>query len=241
MAAEKERTRLVHFKRNLLPLEDANGTENYLGQNLERVNRLRSQQVITKVHEGRYQLLDPVVFDIRDTKGMPRLMPFRLSNPEAGFVYQTMITAGGFRNQVNQVISTCNMYPSFPIHIEEHYLDVLTHVKKLAESRSGTFTLSSGVAQNRQTVNFQMLTKFGGFIPEEIKWEMVRAWTSRLFQSIFIVSEVRDWRENVVITSLQGDPLVVGYDGYQFWLIAVFNTTTLEEYVTNEFCEKVGN
>ncbi|MES2314431.1 MAG: hypothetical protein V4524_00645 [Patescibacteria group bacterium] len=239
--AEQKKKSLVRFKRNLLPIENPDPVENQLGQILETTSKMRSQQVITRVFEGKFQLLDPSVFDIRDAQGMPRLMPFKVSVPQSGFIYRTEETTDftGSRIRNSQQVR-CGMFPNFPVHITEHYLDIIERVKIRGQHHVGNARLKVPVFTT-QNVELKLITRFGGYIPEEVKWEMVHAWTSRLFQELFIVSEVCDWQENLVVESRQGDPLVVGYDGYQFWLIAAFDTTTLEQAVQDEFCTKVGN
>jgi hypothetical protein len=73
---------------------------------------------------------------------------------------------------------------------------------------------------------------FAGLIPADVKREIQYAKGLGVFEEIFILAEVTDWKVEV---SRQGDPLVVGFDGRNFWLIATFDTTTLERYVYDEF------
>lgn len=238
-AAEEKRKKLVRFKRDLFPIEQHDPVENQLGNTLEEVGKLRSQQVISKVFEGRYQILDPSSLDIRDATGMPRLMPFRLSSSEAGFIYRSTESDDDPMSLMDsrQTKVFCGMFPSFPAHITEHYLDVIEMVRRKGRHHEKNASLKASLFA-RQDVEYKLLTQFGGYIPHEVKREIVLAWSSKLFQDIFIVSEVCNWQENLVVVSVQGDPLVVGYDGYQLWLIAAFDTTTLEEFVKSEFCVK---
>ena len=243
--AEQVRNRLVRFKRNLLPLEQAAPVNARLDEALHTYGELQAQQSVVRAFGSRYQILDPSVFTWRDATGMPRLMPFAISVPHSGFVFRVrdrnvINEADIFGGGITSRSESCSMYPTFPIHLTEHYADVL---KVVAEKGRHHYhnQLSRSFPWQRVEVEFKMLTSFGGYIPEEVKMNMLRAWHSGIFHRMVIVSEVAQWDENFVVTSRQGDPLVVGYDGYQLWLLDAFDTTDLEQVVRDEFCTRVGN
>lgn len=71
---------------------------------------------------------------------------------------------------------------------------------------------------------------FSGIIPAEVRAIIKRS--ERLFTSIHIVAEVAQWKlEETELPRLNTDPLVIGYDGNEFWLLATFDLTPLEEAV----------
>ena len=70
-----------------------------------------------------------------------------------------------------------------------------------------------------------------GVIPPEIKAQVVKARSQ--FPDVFLVTESPGW--NVTRQVINHDPLIVGWDGVDFWLIAKFDTTSLEKHIADSW------
>ena len=85
--------------------------------------------------------------------------------------------------------------------------------------------------------------RFEGIIPNEIRNIIRSAQSSGLFKEVFLLAEVPKWKKATRPTPqpiAQGDPLVIGWDGINFRLIAAFDTTPIEQYIADEFSTKVS-
>ncbi len=78
---------------------------------------------------------------------------------------------------------------------------------------------------------YQVRASFDGLIPETIRQKIRRAASLGIFTEIFVLAEVPGLKiEEGQAPRLArvGDPLVIGYDGSGFWLIAAFDTSPAE-------------
>ncbi len=95
------------------------------------------------------------------------------------------------------------------------YADVVEAVAKKARSSRKTTRLRA---------------EFRGMMPTTVKQRIKEV--KPLFQEIFIVTEVSDWKMEtspIPAPPKDPDPLVVGFDGTSYRLIAKFDTTSIEE------------
>ncbi len=81
----------------------------------------------------------------------------------------------------------------------------------------------------------QITTRLGGVIPETTRAK-IRS-VEKKFEEIFILAEAK-WELSRAPVIAPGDPLVVGWDKDYFWLIDVFDTTPVENLVSQEYCER---
>jgi hypothetical protein len=78
---------------------------------------------------------------------------------------------------------------------------------------------------------YKISARFDGLIPERIRQKIRRAQSLGIFKEIFILAEVPGLaiEESEMPKPAQiGDPLVIGFDGSGFWLIAAFDTSPVE-------------
>ena len=95
------------------------------------------------------------------------------------------------------------------------YADVVETVAKKARS-------------SRKSIRLR--AEFRGMMPAAVKQRIKEV--KPLFQEIFIVTEVSDWKMEtspIPAPPKDPDPLVVGFDGTSYRLIAKFDTTSIEE------------
>lgn len=80
-------------------------------------------------------------------------------------------------------------------------------------------------------ISIELCCRFEGLIPDDVKRKIVEARGLGLFKEIFIVAEPTNGFQinRTAVVAPKQDPLVVGFDGNQLWLIAEFDTTPVEE------------
>jgi|GEM_PF-2037805 len=221
---------------NLLGIEEASRPkiENGLA-----VLKREQTELQNRVNFGtRYHLLSMEPLTWRDKNGWPRLIVFNLDSPkyEIEVVYlidesdwrkRTVSQTARFASQECLVerrngTRTTTKYERrvLPKAITSCYSDVLAKLEGMARDHKKSLNLSS---------------RFEGLIPEEVKRKIAEARGS--FREIFIIAEPKEFQiteSDVVILrpplpEPSPDPLVVGFDGSQLWLIADFETTPVEE------------
>lgn len=86
-----------------------------------------------------------------------------------------------------------------------------------------------------------LTTEFVGIMPDSARNEVVKAQKSRLFDHIFVIAEVKNWRLDQVVRA-KGDPIVVGWvnNTQQMFLITMFDPTPFEQYVADQYAWKTG-
>lgn len=249
--ASREMLAAQRVVRMMLPMEGDAKAQALVIQNgaVRRCAKLIRQQKIYEFSEGEYMLQDLTPLRYRNESGFPRLAVFRPGVAESGF--EARLVDGATRvspgddfvvfdadNLIQAMTGKLRvtMVPKVPVEIGECYKDVIFSVRQFAEAR-----LKGETGRRRVVESFKvdLKTRFGGVIPEDVKLELHRAYTSGLFKEFFIVAEVEIWQWDVQVVSRQGDPLLLGYDGFQYWLIKAFDTTTLERLMAEEFAVKV--
>lgn len=139
----------------------------------------------------------------RNDDGLPTLAPFSVQNEKFEFVSSSRLWPEE------------RMTPALPVPLRGCYDDVL---RKLREKRA------------RRNVEVRASVTFTGVIPEDVRRTIARVQQS--FKDIRVLAEVEHWQlEETELPALNTDPLVIGYDGHEFWLLAVFDITPLEDAV----------
>ena len=181
---------------------------------------------------GEYKRLDLTPLLWRTKKGLPLLAIFSLTNGVFSLGARTERRSStdyyGYRRWR---MSTKQVHtPSLPKPVKACFDDVSTRIIELAKQKKKTILLSA---------------EFSGVVPLEAKQKIAEA--RKKFKDIFILAEVKDWKiEERKATTVkpkpapivQGDPLVVGWDGKGFWLITSFDTTSLERYIEQVHCAR---
>ncbi|MFA6429403.1 MAG: hypothetical protein WCV84_02790 [Patescibacteria group bacterium] len=156
--------------------------------------------------------LEPLTW--RDEHGYPRLAVFSLNSPDF-----ELRVVGERHSSVNfttkLVWRPSHHKPRLPKAMADCYTDVLTRLKTMAKKSEKAIRLRA---------------EFAALIPPEVKDKIQQA-KKHFRDEIFIVAEVRDWSLTKTAVPRPSDPLVVGFDGTNCWLIAAFDTTPLEELI----------
>lgn len=143
----------------------------------------------------------------RNPDGWPTIAPFSIESPRLEFAVHP--SGGWNRDEVRRIIA-----PALPPLLRECYEDVF---EKLGRRESAWKSIHLAVT-------------FTGVLPPEIRATVVAA--KRHFKQVLILAEVDHWQiEEREVPAIRTDPLVVGFDGQDFWLIAAFDLTPIEEAI----------
>ncbi|TAN58354.1 hypothetical protein EPN15_01325 [Patescibacteria group bacterium] len=192
--------------------------------------QLRSQIVFGT----RYHLLSMEPLKWRDKNGWPRLVVFGVDSPY--FEIRTRPYFGDFifdcfvakiQDHTVKTEKKCGMKTvinferrALPDVIQSCYSDVLHKLERM----------STWDGRGIRSKFFGLSCRFEGLIPKDIRQKIVEA--RELFKEIFVIAEpgkIEITETEVILPVHPGDPLVVGFDGNQLWLIADFETTPVEE------------
>lgn len=80
---------------------------------------------------------------------------------------------------------------------------------------------------------YRLRAEYNGLIPDEVRAKIDAARIDFNPDRIFILAEGPDWRMDRVVVP-RADPLVLGFANDHFWLIAEYETSPAEEYVSAE-------
>lgn len=143
----------------------------------------------------------------RNPDGWPTIAPFSIESPR--FEFAVHPSGGWDRGEVRRVI-----HPALPPPLRECYGDVF---EKLGRRESAWKSIHLAVT-------------FTGVLPPEVRATVIAA--KRHFTQVLVLAEVDHWQiEEREIPAIRTDPLVVGFDGQDFWLIAAFDLTPIEEAI----------
>lgn len=160
-----------------------------------------------------YPLLSLEPLTWRDKSGLPLLVVFGLDSPSFQLVaYRPSDTDDKFGLEKESI-------PKLPPILLSLYDDVCKRIL-----RSGELCIYSPDSAPNCTIRGRVAEigcTFEGVIPSGIKQKITES--KDKFQNIFIVAEQRGMKIP------PGDPLIVGWDGQNLWLIADFDTTPVEE------------
>lgn len=143
----------------------------------------------------------------RNPDGWPTIAPFSIESPK--FELAVHPSGGWDRDGIHRIIA-----PKLPPPLHECYEDVLETL-------------------GRRTSNWKsvhLAVTFTGVLPPEVRATIIAA--KRQFERVLVLAEVDHWQiEEREIPAISTDPLVVGFDGEHFWLIAAFDLTPIEEAI----------
>lgn len=214
------------LQKELKKLEDVSST--FMAIEQESINKTRKRiNQIKKEIESLCANLIPTplslpIFDLdclswRDEKGLPRLVPFSIDSAVVSFEI-TANVSWRYDRRIGKSKKFFSYYvkkSKFPQAIAEQYKDVYDVLKTNKIKGKG----------------IKISATFGGVIPEDIKLTIIGA--RKIFKNLYIVSEVKGWEFTTTaakpVVSRQGDPLLIGWDGHDYRLIAEFDTTTVEK------------
>ena len=231
----QRRHSMQHTQRRLLPMEElsSHGVVEVVRDLEQEVAKLERHRRIVEFSKGEYQiqLLEPLKWRRADTR-LPVLGVFNIDLPNFGFVG----TAGSGREQLQQFVefgsrASVRIVPPLPKPVIDCYRDIIEQVRERAQTRYTSTPRAQGV-------EVSLVAKFNGLVPDYVKDEMVRAAKSKLFTRFYVIAEIVEWAWDTIVTSRKGDPILVGFDGHEFWRIAVFDTTSAEQLMADEYSVK---
>lgn len=207
------REKICRLQSELLPIE--NELRPRLASDRTKLeSKIKRLTSLLKLEKYPLFSLEPLTW--RDEDGFPRLTVFSTQNKNFCLTVNYARPGGG-----NSIDDRMNMTPRLPPEIQKCYQDVFEKLSKISD-------------KTKKTVCIQALFKM--LIPKEVR-ELIRKAEAE-FENIYIITESPPW--DVTLTEPpvveEKDPLVVGYDGVNYWLIAVFDPTQLEKYIEDEFC-----
>lgn len=171
----------------------------------------------------KYHLLSMEPLTWRDKNGWPRLIVFSLDSPS----FEISISARNTDDRRNRLRFSTKMFPILPDQIAACYSDVQKTLRQRASARCRS-KMSSAYDTDNVRVSVKLSCRFEGIIPGDVKEKIAEARGS--FTEMFLIAEPKGFEINeTAIVVPKRDPLVVGFDGSQLWLIADFETTPVEE------------
>lgn len=96
----------------------------------------------------------------------------------------------------------------------------------------------SGLVRSEYQSIYDLRTYFSGVVPSKIRKMINDAALEKEFDKLLLVQEVQEWtinKETISPPVRAWDPLLVGVKAGKAFLLAQFDTTSLEEYVAKEF------
>ena len=249
---------------NLLPIEERTEIEAELKRYKDMVTAHTRAIHVERIGCYGYQILSPDPLTWRNKEGLPLLAPFSLESNtcslgEDGFSDEFPTSVQGFYQDVIKTLRTSQFkkYATMGIGITLSVsIMILIFLQPWAWSIGwpvfnslGCLFMGSIVGgfvaffffnhiYGWETVSIG--ASLGGMIPSEVREKIQLAIRQQFFQEIFILAEVQKWAKTVTRVRMPvriaiGDPLVVGYDGHIFWLIAAFDTTSLEQHIADNY------
>lgn len=213
----KETEQLISKLIPLLPVEKGR-LPSLNAQKLEIEKKIKRNQI---AQNARYKIFDLEPLKWRDQIGFPRLVIFDVRFPNYKIWCNCFYGCEFF-----------HLEPDFPQAIEKCYDDVLEILRAVARKE---YNKEREKQPNIESCTVGLYTQFSGIIPQKIRDEITKAY--ELFESIFIVADIPKWEFNKSV-SVGKDPLVIGFDGEKFWLIAAFDLTPLEAYLAGSCCNE---
>lgn len=149
----------------------------------------------------------------RDRNGYPNIALFSLDSPRFEIKVSWIDDKGGEPRQIAHL----------PHHLRDCYNDVIGWMWKKCKSewtRISSATLSC---------------EYKGVIPSEARDKIKKAVEAFGKDSVFIMAEGTDWAYRTEPRPVLSDPLVVGWDGGNLWLVDQFDLTPVERLIASEF------
>lgn len=195
-----------------------------------RLKTLREEQAnlrrLVAIGERQYRRLSYEPLKWRDENGWPCLAVYSLESADCTIeCSRSFITSpirfGSDRYRFDFSLPT-HLLPS---HLRECYRDMEDLLKaECVRKHSRAAALS---------ITIKLSSRFVGIIPSDVK-EKIRDAQSIFGENIFLIAEAR-WTKTATQPppAIDRDPLVVGWDGADLWLIDVFDITPVEQAMIN--------
>ena len=113
--------------------------------------------------------------------------------------------------------------PELPRPVLRMYDDVFLSLRDMAKEKRKSMRLRA---------------TFQGLIPLDVKEQITE--TKPYFKKTYVVAEASRWDLNESAPIRRVDPLLVGWDGYRLWLLASFDTTSVEKYIEKMALAKIN-
>lgn len=205
-----EARRLRDLKADLLPIERESFGD--LDKKLNDVNIEIDALISALVPNPKaLPVLDLACLTWRDDQGFPRLVPYDLDATSHKIAFGLRVSTGaGWQPRIHSYST-----PTLPKLLRECYGDLTKTLRELRQKGK----------------NIEISTRFEGTIPDHIRDLIYGA--KHVFKELYIVAEASNWivthREAPKRKQPSPDPLLIGFDGEQYRLIAAFDTTTIEQ------------
>jgi hypothetical protein len=204
-AVERELARVTEKLATLLPIETTLKTR--FETELARLKA--EQQALDRGLDKKFKRLD--MGFMRLNKGIyPAFALFDLSKPPTCEV-QLITSYGGHGSNEWKVY--CRNLPN------------------LMCSYANFQPLMEDLIRQQRNSDLRLWTTFTGVMPDDVR-DLINQ-SKADFDELVLVAEVEEWSKSPAVRA--GDPLVIGRVGPLWWLIAKFDTTPFEQYVSKEF------
>lgn len=203
--------KLENLKASLFRLEE-NGRKEIEGE-IKKLQLRKKELDGYGKYAQKYKLFSMEVFKLRDRNGWPRIAIFDLNSPICSLRMNCFKRDQSGENYF--VSETIPEYGHLPSQVFDLFDDVF---EKLSKAEG----LKPGLTES-------ITTEFAGVIPDDVRKKIIAA--NKEFERVFIIAEA-NWQERLEPNK---DPLVIGWDGANCWLVHSFNTTNWEERVKREF------
>lgn len=226
---------------SILPVEGTTGRE-AVQQRIELLELV----IKNPAFEERYPYLSMEVLGWRNEQGLPKLVPFSLTDPlfsiEASYNWirgsgKEWQIGGSIQNLPQPMARLCGDVAK---RFQNEFREDLRNNRSLRTgswSKSITAQFSGIIPQWVREKIQQCAADFSVSTPRveigKVGWLRKREVTKiDVATNIFLIAEVDKWTSKLV---LRPDPLVVGYRAGCLWFICSFDETPLENYVRMEF------
>lgn len=204
---EKVVQRIRSDKDNLLPIEVAAAP--LLDESIDKIMDEYLAMKSIANSNLKYDIFDLQPLTWRNTHGFPQLVPFNLYNPN----FHMTVT---FRWDASKLARAIE--PNLPQELAGYYDDVFERLDQRARRNQATISLT---------------TQFKGMLPEDVKAKIAEA--DGKLRYLHMVAEVENWGVRETAVPRPGDPLVIGYDGACWRLVADFDLTDLEKSIKDRY------
>lgn len=195
---------------NLLPIE-YQFSEKLKQQYIETM--FEKNRLIARLKYTEYDLFDISILELRDENNMPRFAPFAVKGPGR-------TPNGIFCTYPKARLSEGNSFYVSSYDVENLPFELFKFYKDLNDS-TDTSNLKAHYV------------KFTGILPDNIR-QKLEDWKNK-FERLYIVAEVTGcWDQAEVKVLPPPDPFVIGFDGYNHYLLDKFDVTPFERWTEAE-------
>lgn len=214
----EQRRALQHLRdtrASLLTVEGAASTE-IKKKIQETESSIRAVASVLIPHPETLPLFDTSCFSWRDAQGLPRLVPFPLNHDT--FTMRLRKVYNGTRWSTHSRDYAFDV----PTDFTRHYRDVWKTMEKLYREMKDP------------SASVEIAAQFSGVIPDDVR-DLIAGVGEHNFPELYVVAEVKGWAvrkfksRTAPARTVQADPLLVGWDGRAWRLIATFDVTDIEK------------